>query len=278
MNADQKKPHLSQSRLGMLARCGMQYYWRYVEGVIAPPGVAMLVGGATDAAVTKDLQTKIETGALLADDQVEDVAAEALKTRWLAEPPILDNGEREMGETKAKAEAIDRSVALALLHHQELAPDLRPKYVQRAWRIVVEGQPYDVVGYIDVQEQDGTIRDTKTKKTSPAKGLAHQDLQLTTYAAAKLVIDGALPEKLTLDFLISLKRGPKLMVQETVRNMDQVRAFLAWIERAILVIQSGAFMPCDPTSWMCSAKWCGYFDRCPFGRAQMTVIPTTGGE
>ena len=39
-----KKPSLSDTALNMLYRCAMQYFYRYVEGLKIPPGIAQLIG------------------------------------------------------------------------------------------------------------------------------------------------------------------------------------------------------------------------------------------
>ena len=49
MNAN--KPHLSASQLSMMARCPVQWEFRYAKGIKSPPGVALLVGKATHVSV-----------------------------------------------------------------------------------------------------------------------------------------------------------------------------------------------------------------------------------
>ena len=162
-----KKPHISHSQLDMYTRCGMQYWHRYIEGIKAPPSVAMLVGSGTHEAIEADLTEKMASGNLLLDEAVADIASDTLKRCWDAEPPLLNEEEALDGEKKTKGEAVDRAVSLAVCHHRDLAPELAPVAVEREWHVDVKGYPFELMGFIDVQEQD-SIRDTKTSKKSPA--------------------------------------------------------------------------------------------------------------
>ena len=66
---------LSISRLNMMLRCPMQYKHRYVDGAIAPPGVALIVGKGTHRANASDLLHKMDSGSLLSIDEVKAIAA-----------------------------------------------------------------------------------------------------------------------------------------------------------------------------------------------------------
>jgi CRISPR/Cas system-associated exonuclease Cas4 (RecB family) len=258
------KPALSSSMLRTLRNCGMQYYYRYVEGIIARPGVAMVIGTATHKAIEKNLRAKQETGALLSVEAVEQTAAEALSNTWDGENPVLHDKELIVGEKAARGWATDVAVALSRLHHGALAPAIVPVHLERYWRLDLKGYPMDLDGFIDIQEPTA-VRDTKTKTKSPGEDEAERSTQLTAYALAVRTIDGTAPASVHLDFLISTKE-PKYLTLTSVRTDDDFRVLLREVETACRVIESGAFMPTDPANWQCSERWCGYFaSTCPFG-------------
>lgn len=143
----------------------------------------------------------------------------------------------------------------------------------------------DFVGEQDIQEvvqiPDSTetmliIRDTKTSSKSPTPsimdgaskpGTADESEQLTAYAAASHVVDGKLPDKMVLDYLIrtnakvpSLKYAPTV----TTRDMDDINVFLNRFTNLIHAMRTGVFVPANQSWWGCSAKWCGYADICPY--------------
>jgi len=261
-----EKPRLHQSGLNMLSRCGMQYYYRYVEKVIEPPAVAMIEGTSVHEVIHENLAHKRDRGELLPDEYVEDLAADRLKVNWLAEDPRLDDEERALGERNVRGMAIDRTIKLSRLHHVRLAPVIRPKYLERTFELELEGYPVNLGGTIDIQEENATLRDSKTTRKTPTQEMADSSLQLSMYHLASTVLDETPPSRVFLDFMVGQKAGCFQESFETTRDESDHEQLLQRVEIASKVIETGAFMPVDSEHWICSAKWCGYFERCPFGR------------
>jgi len=264
-----EKQRLSVSALNMLVRCGEQYRRRYLLNEKIPPGFALTVGIATDKSIGEDLGNKIQKGELLPDEAVKDIARDALVAEW-DKGVILEEEYAALGFKKARAEAIDTSVMLSLLHHEEAAPTLEPTVVQRYWRLDVEGLPVELSGYIDIQEGAKSIRDSKTSKRSPASDEADKSFQLSTYAMAVDAIDGSIPEKVCLDYLVHTKQ-PKLVQLESKRERSDFDHVLRRIENASLAIEKGIFTPAPVDAWQCSKKWCGWHETCRFVRRPVSV-------
>ncbi len=260
-----EKKHLSISQLNMLSFCGEQYRRRYILGEKRPPGVSLLVGRSVDDSVNANLGNKIITKELLSVEQVLDIARDTLNHEWEREEIFLDEKEKILGEKQARGNAVDKAVRLAELHATKLSPLINPTHVQRKWEIELDGYPVDLIGFIDVQEGSKAIRDTKTSGKSPAKNAADTSDQLTIYAMAAYVLDGQIPEKLTLDYLVDLKT-PKESVIETTRTVDDFKPLLARIENACIVLEKGAFVPARQDNPLCSPKWCGYALTCKYHR------------
>ena len=254
------KPAIHQSTLAMLYKCPKQYEFRYIQGLIRLPGVAMVTGTGVHRAVEADLSHKIEAGELLPDEAVADMARDAVVAEW--ERGVEVNEAKEGTPDEAKAGAIDRAVSLASLHHGVLAPSLEPISVERRWKLDLEGYPYDLAGTIDIEEPHA-LRDTKTAAKSPAKTAADDSLQLTAYAVAIKYCNGALPSRLCLDHLVSLKT-PKIVTLETTRTERHVELFLRRLEVAMRQLEAGVFPPTDPSNWWCGPRWCGFFKECPY--------------
>lgn len=265
--------HLSHSQLSMLFRCGEQYRRRYIEGERLAPGIALVVGRAVDKSVTENLSHKMAEGALLPLDAIRSIARDDVQATWEGDEGIaLSEEEQAEGVAKVKGDAIDKSVRLAELHARRLAPALSPTAVQRKWEVSLEqaGYPATLVGVIDIQEGRDSIRDTKTAAKSPTADAAHLSDQLTLYALAVKVVDGVLPARLSLDFLVDTKE-PKVVPLETTRTEADFQPILRRVERALLVIDAGAFAPANPDDWWCSKRWCGYWQTCPLVRRGPTV-------
>ena len=130
----EKKPSLSDSALNMLYKCGQQYYYRYVEGKKIPPGIAAVIGRATHKSVYLDLQNKIDKGVLRDISDVEDAARDGINGEWQRGVRLVEEELKESAK-KLKGAAVDQSVALSVLHHDELAPIIEPVQVERFFRL-----------------------------------------------------------------------------------------------------------------------------------------------
>ena len=266
-----EKPHLSISQLNMLSFCGEQYRRRYVLGEKRPPGVSLLVGSSVDGSVNANLGNKIINNELLPVEQVLDIARDTLNHEWERGEVALDEKEKALGTKQTRENAVDKAVRLSELHATKLAPFINPTHVQRKWEIELDGYPVDLMGFIDVQEGSKAIRDTKTSGKSPAKNAADTSDQLTIYAMAAYVLDGKIPDKLTLDYLVDLKT-PKESIIETTRTVEDFKPLLARIENACTVLEKGAFVPARQDNSLCSPKWCGYFADCRYTRKTIFAV------
>jgi putative RecB family exonuclease len=264
VGAKEGKREVHQSQIVMYTNCGMAYRLRYIDGLKRPPGVAAITGTATHKSVEKNLGHKIKTGELLPLEAVEEIAAASVNQVWDADGVLLSEEERDEGEAQLRGRTVDQAVALARLHHQEVAPHIQPLAVERTFKLVLPNHPVDVVGTIDVEEKDA-IRDHKCYKKTPRQDDVDRSLQLTLYGLAKKVLDGgANPKRLYLDVMVKNKE-PKVQVFQTMRSDEDYRCFLDRLDVVANAIAQGVFIPATPDNWRCSPKWCGYFDVCEYG-------------
>jgi CRISPR/Cas system-associated exonuclease Cas4 (RecB family) len=264
------KTQLHVSGLAMLARCGEAFRRRYLEGHKIPPSVSIIIGVATDRSVTADLANKIAAGELLPAEQIKDTARDALVETWERGYTLREEDEENQSEEKVKANAIDSAVSLASLHHEKLAPALKPSHVQRNWVLDISDLDIQLAGTIDIQEGRASIRDTKTSKKAPPADAAAESLQLSAYALAVKMHDGAIPERVALDYLIRTKQ-PKFVILESKRTNEEFMPLLERVYQASRVLESGLFMPAPVDSWYCSARWCGYFATCKYAVRPVSV-------
>lgn len=264
------KPQLHQSALTTLSNCGVQYYRRYILGEKIPPAVAMVVGSATHKSIEMNLAAVIRGDAMLPVEQVKDVARDELEGLWKSGISLSDEELKE-GMKAVKGAAIDTAIALSALHRTDLAPSLMPTAVERKFVLKLDGFPMDLAGQIDIQEGAARIRDTKTAAKSPSQTEADDSLQLTMYGLAAKVIDGIPPAEFALDALVKTKE-PKLKTLKTTRTNSDFEMLLRRVERAVKVIESGAFQPAKPTDWICSRRFCGFWNSCEFASRPTSVF------
>ena len=268
---EEKKPEIHPSRMDTMARCPKQYEFRYEEGLKLPPGAAAYIGTGTHAAVEADLTAKKDTGKLLTIEEVRDIAAESVKAEWQGEPPRLSDDEKDIGSKTIEGRSVDMAISLAGLHHVAFAPMIVPTHVERPWVLELKDFPFNLAGRLDVQEADA-VRDTKTAGKSPQSNAAHRSVQLTAYSLAVKTIDGVNPKEVSLDVLVKTKT-PKPVRVVSSRSDADYRIFLLQVEAMAKVIESGAYYPTHPDNWICSKKWCGYYESvCPFGARRRVQI------
>lgn len=255
---------LSWSQINMSRRCGLQWYYRYGLGEKTPPGVALIVGSGTHEAIDADLASKLKTGALLSGEEVADAARDATSKRWDEDEPVADEDALDRGQ------AIDQAVLLASAYHDDTAPGVTPVHVERPF--VLTAGDLEISGRIDVQTPTA-VRDTKTAGKAPGKSDIRTP-QLALYSAAVKALDGVAPEFGGLDVIIKTKVPRVVSVEVPITDADRAAA-LSLAETAATTIKAGIFAPADPTSWVCSPKFCGYWERCPHGARKTVAVSMT---
>lgn len=261
------KPLLSSSRVGLYQKCGLAWDFRYNKGIKSPPGVALHVGKATHQSVELNLRGKIE-GIAVPLDEARELAGSALVEMWKKEPPMLTD--EDGSPDKARGAAQDKAVALAGLHHTEVAPGIEPAAVEEGFIIELPG-PYDIQGFKDIRATDNAIRDTKTASKSPGSEAAIQSDQLALYAwDAELA--GRPAPYVALDYLVATKT-PKAVSLMANPGPEEFRRVADRFSAAWKGMAAGVALPAPRDSWMCSAKFCGYFAMCPHGAKNATMVP-----
>lgn len=261
----------------MLGKCAKQYEFAYLQKMRRPPGVAAVIGKGPHKSIQEDLTAKKATGFLLTEEQIRDIAGDAFNANWDGEEPLLTPEEKERGVKAVKGDGKDVAIALAVLHHNELAPKITPVNVERAFRVVLQGFPYDLLGYWDIEEPFG-IRDTKTIGKTPGEEVADRDAQLILYAFSKKVIDGRAPDFVARDHLVKSKREPKIFTALAYPTDEDFKTLLERVSIAARVIQSGIFMPTNSDNWWCSERWCGFFEICPFGQRRSVSVAVSNND
>jgi hypothetical protein len=232
----------------------MAWYWAYPEKMKMPPGIALLTGGATHKGAEVNFLQKIETHADLPEKDIVEAAVEELKLQFKGEVH-LDDFEKKIGKRKVKARTIDKVAALASLHAREQAPDYQPVAVEKKFHAALNDE-WDIVGYADVITED-MIADFKTAGKSKRQSDADMSEQLTTYYACEPKAN------LRLDVLVKTKT-PKRQILDTTRTPADVRRLELRYAAMIASVETGVFVPCDPSSWKCTRRFCGYVNICPY--------------
>jgi PD-(D/E)XK nuclease superfamily len=286
-----KRIQLHASALALFSRCGEAFRRRYVEGQIKPPANYIIVGRATDTAVSADLVNKIKHNKLLGAREIDDIAAGVVERNYRDE---VDMRGESMTKGTARELAINRAKNFASFAHRNLNPTIHPKAVQRAWSIRLDGflrrrglkgLLIDYVGTLDIEEwlfdfshlepdpAHTAIRDLKTSMRSPQKDAADakHDIQLTSYALGKLTEDAVMPERVQVDYLVDHKHGIEHKPVFGMKNDFDLAALFNRIEITARSLKAGIFVPAPRDHWCCTEKWCGYWHTCPYVKNKRTL-------
>jgi hypothetical protein len=284
------RPHYSVTQMTMLARCPAQYNFRYAQGIIAPPGIAMLVGGGAHGGFEYGMRQKAKTGADTKPDDVRDAAVAAFDTRFTKEGATLAMEEVSRGAKVVVAESRDRVAAMGHYWATVVQPTYTPTdadSVEWEFKIPLDKLGIDFVGRVDLVADSMTgepnpgeskiVVDWKTARRSFGRSEAQTSLQLTAYSMAYLKKYKVLPAGVVIDELCERKKktertGPFI----SYRTILDVQALLNRIVEGRRQIASGIFPPCNPGEWWCSPRWCGYFatGKCPYVNAVRKVLVT----
>ena len=163
---------------------------------------------------------------------------------------------------KLLAAGLDATVRLTALYRESLAPAIQPLLVEE--RMTCEaGLGLFLQGTIDVFTTDHWLPDLKTADKSKGPKDADYSLQLTFYAGLVAHQTGNWPQKVSLEVLVNNKE-PKLQSLPTTRGPEDWTNLLHRVQLMLSQIETGLFPPCDPSAWICSPNWCGYFWTCTY--------------
>jgi CRISPR/Cas system-associated exonuclease Cas4 (RecB family) len=272
------KAHLSISQVNMFLRCPTQYKFRYVDDHMRPPGVATALGSGGHAALEVTHHHLVDHDIPAPTEQLLDCFSDKFKE---ISQTIEDWEEEKPGTIK------DKGIALVRMYNEKMAPTVKPQVdahgsrgIEKKFELTVSGVP--MLGYIDLIDANAdiamsheelkqiqaimgpkwvaedlrtAIADFKFVGKTMAQSMVDGSLQLTMYSLATGIA------AVRFDQMIKTKI-PKVKRATSIRT----RQDHAWLKRVIRevaeAISKGVFPPTDPTNWVCSEKWCGYWHMC----------------
>lgn len=256
-------PHFSVTQLTMYSRCPQQYAYRYLDGEKVPPGIALLHGRGFHGGMEMAMKEKIATGRNVRPTDVRDAAVAEFDGAIEQSGVLLTREEESRGAVVVVAEARDRVAATAHYAGAVAVPELRPIASELVISLPTDeviGVP--LVGVVDLVEEN-SITDFKTTTRSLSQRDADTHLQLTCYALWHFREKGTHPA-VQLDVYSSKSGETKRTVLTSQRKRDDYERFIRRVTAVKSAIDAGSFPPCNPDSWWCSRKFCGYAAKCPY--------------
>lgn len=252
---------ISQSMAGQFQRCPAQFEWRWIRGVVIPPGIAARRGsGVHKAAAVNHLQ-KIQSKVDCELDVMQDAARDEYM-RLVKDEGVFIPEAQTTEKNKLLAAGLDAAVRLTELYANTLAPQIQPVMAEERLTVDV-GLSVPIAGTVDVLTEDDWLPDLKTADKSKSASEADTSLQLTMYAGLVAQKIKRWPKKVSLEVLVNTKE-PKLQSLQAQRGPDDWKNLLVRLELILKQIELGLFPPCDPGAWICTPTWCGYYQICRY--------------
>jgi len=208
--------HLSISSLKLFQQCPERWRRRYIDRVYEPPSGKMILGSAAGAAEAQHYGRIIEGSEGMSTEEVLDEFSTEWEDRIGREE--VDFGRDTPGELK------DSAAAALKVYHTVYAPSVQPVSVEREFRIAWPGVDWDLIGFLDLEEADGTVGDLKMKGRRMSASDAHADLQPTTYMVARRA-EGNPASRFDFHTMIRGIKQPTAEIVATTRSDAQLDAF-----------------------------------------------------
>ena len=254
------KGRLSISQIETYQRCPMQYYYRYIEERISPPGIALVYG--------KSVHSAIECTHRHIAEYCRPAPEEEVKYKFLS---AFDAGVKDCRLWPDDDVAVSKDSGLDLVekYNRTHAPYIWPlrttvdntPWIEREVSTPVAGVP--MMGVIDLIDASDArhdfvhfeICDIKTSKRRKTQADIDSSLQLTYYSYATGI------NSVRYDVLVNTKD----VHIDTLRSTRGQSDFI-WLENTVYsvanAISLGVFPPCKSDSCTCSERWCGYWSLC----------------
>lgn len=257
------RTYVSHSQLDMFTRCGEAYRRRYILGEKIAPGMALLKGSGVHGMAEENFRQKIDSKEDLDTKELLEIADAKFEERRHEDGYILTSEEEKVGAKKVLGQTKDGVMRLTRLYREKCSPSIQPELVEHEIRIELPGHPTDMLGILDVVTSDGRIKDLKTSGRSKQQADADDSTQMTWYAMAYQALRGKPSAGIDLEVLVDTKT-PKHQRLSTSRGQHDYEVLLARLNTMLAGREAGIFHPAPIGSWWCSAKFCGYWNTCPY--------------
>lgn len=246
------KDYLSPTAICSFLRCGLQYEFRYVRDLVIPPNVSLIRGSCNHTVLETNNKHKKKTG--------RDYSAKQLITGF---KDVFAEKKREIGDWQGEKEQDVLGLAnkTFMSYSKTFAHRLQPKHVEKRVQIDFCGIKLlgfsDVIGVLD--EKQKSVIDYKSSNKSMSLVEMEGSLQLAFYGWYVQLVT----ENNAKDVELGICRLSNLIDYKFIQYR---KSYAMWVRRVVLYvarsISMGNFVPCDPSSWCCSKKWCGYYGIC----------------
>lgn len=245
--------HLSYSQISMYLDCSRKWQGHYKQGFTNPLGEALVFGTVAHNTMEQFVQDKKANLVELWDTAWE---AERDKTAfkgivWEETPDTVYNIGINLFSSNEVYDVL--SGIEPMIIENEPA-------IERFIEWTLEGMP-PIIGYIDCMSNDGVPIDFKTAGRMWPADKAGKELQPLFYLAALDQLGEHSHGYKFRHVVVTKTKNPRIEIFENQRSKEEIEFLEMIVRRVWSGISAGVFIP-NPTSFMCSPKYCGTWFEC----------------
>lgn len=252
----------SPSQFGTYQRCPRQYYYRYIQDLILPPGISLIRGTAIHHGAEVVHKHTIKHGQPLSLEEAHQSVSDVFDKRKVE---VEDWEDSNPGQVK------DRTLNNFRVYYVQAVPVIRPVAVEKTFAVKMGIVPVrGVIDLIDRIPGDYSIGDDPEQPPPMVEAVADlktgskiwseqridHEPQLTFYS----IVENT--DRVRIDFLLDQKSGSRYEPKRSSRRAHDRKLLIEDLEEVVDNIKHGIFPRCDCTSWVCTPKYCGYYQRC----------------
>jgi hypothetical protein len=124
---------------------------------------------------------------------------------------------------------------------------------------LIDRVPGDVVLGVDDPDNPPLVEVVSDLKTTTKKWtdqMVNHSVQMTIYAVVEKT------PLIRVDLLIDQKSGTKYLPIRATRTSREKQVIVEDVEEMASLVKKGVFPRCLPDSWVCTPRFCGYYDEC----------------
>ena len=250
---------LSTTKLNLYIQCGRKFKIRYIDGNYGDKISAYMVQGTVAHNAAESFIISEGRGKTLAErfahywpqELAERGGSDAINWYTSSESGFRKEG-INLFNTKSVIDGISEMRALMV--------DGKPM-VEHYFEFDIPGVGLPYCGFVDIVEDDGVPGDFKTSNKPWKASKASESLQAALYLEGLKSEGFECPGDL-FRFHVLQKNPMKFVKFEFAYPQAKRDWFLSLVRDAWRGIQAGSFPPCETTHWLCSKKWCEYWDLC----------------
>ena len=260
--------YLSASSIGTYLRCGYQFKFRYVDGIVSPPNMALTQGTVGHKVFETYYNNVLNGGTRMSPSEAKDAGVDFLEKE-------IEKNEIKLSPTELNTHIKEVEI-LSESYVGNIAKDINPISVEDEVRYISRCG-VELLGYLDLVHEtedrdEYLIADYKITGKKWNINQLRNSLQFKLYALSTGLYD------IEVHNIVKTIKVPKVFnkvaedgTREVGSNLrilnhsfqkEEADFLEEQIEAVARGITTGIFIPTDPGNWMCNPTWCGYWHLC----------------